>query len=75
MRFSLTFLAAAFVALLLAGCGDSSKLPEQATTGPNPTIPPPQKSYIPTVNIAPAKGWPPDGKPKAAEAPWRQQRR
>jgi glucose/arabinose dehydrogenase len=65
MRFSLTFFAVVSVALLLAGCGDSSKLPEQATIGPNPTIPPPQKSYIPTVNIAAAKGWPQDGKPKA----------
>ena len=52
--------------MLLAGCGDNSQLPEQASTGSNPTIPAPQKSYIPTVNIAPAKGWPHDGKPEAA---------
>src|SRR5262249_21105553 len=64
MRISVTFAAAA--ALLLAGCGDSSKLPEHASVGPNPTIPPPEKSYIPTVNIARAKGWPRDGKPTAA---------
>jgi len=65
MRFPETVMAAAFTALLLAGCGDSSKLPEQAAIGSNPTIPPPQKSLIPTVNIAPAKGWPNQGKPKA----------
>jgi glucose/arabinose dehydrogenase len=52
--------------LLAAGCGDSSKLPEQASTGENPAIPAPNKSYIPTVNIAPAKGWPENGKPTAA---------
>jgi glucose/arabinose dehydrogenase len=66
MRVSLALLVAGIVALPLAGCGDSSKLPEQASTGPNPTIPAPQKSYIPTVNIAPARGWPQDGKPKPA---------
>lgn len=65
MRISLTLLAGS-VALLLAACGDSAKLPEQATTGANPTIPAPNKTLIPTVNIAPAKGWPQDGKPKAA---------
>ncbi len=50
----------------LAGCGDKATLPLKAGTGPNPTLPPPQKSLLPTVNIAPAKGWPADGKPKAA---------
>jgi glucose/arabinose dehydrogenase len=66
MRVCLAVLLAGSIALVLAGCGDSSKLPEQATIGPNPTIPAPQKSYIPTVKIAPAKGWPQDGKPKVA---------
>ena len=28
-----------------------------AGSGPNPTLPPPDKQAIPTVNIAPAKGW------------------
>ena len=59
-------LLAGAATLLVAACGDSAKLPEQATTGPNPTIPAPNKTLIPTVNIAPAKGWPQDGKPKAA---------
>jgi len=65
MRTSLTLLLAGAAALLVAGCGDSSTLPEQATTGPNPTLPAPTKTLIPTVNIAPAQGWPQDGKPKA----------
>ena len=53
--------------VVLAACGDSSKLPEQASIGSNPTIPAPQDSLIPTVKIAPAKGWPDNGNPKAAD--------
>ena len=52
--------------LLLPGCGDSAKLPEQASTGSNPPIPEPNKSLLPTVNIAVAKGWPGGQTPKAA---------
>ena len=59
-------LLAGAATLLVAACGDSAKLPEQASTGPNPTIPAPNKTLIPTVNIASAKGWSHDGKPKAA---------
>ncbi|MDP2411648.1 MAG: sorbosone dehydrogenase family protein [Pseudolabrys sp.] len=54
------------MALGLAACGDVSKLPEQATTGPNPTLPEPTKSWFPTVNIAKATGWPEGAKPVAA---------
>ena len=62
LGFLFGFLFVGSVAVLLAGCGDNSQLPEQASTGSNPTFPAPQKSFIPTVNIAPAKGWPDDGK-------------
>jgi glucose/arabinose dehydrogenase len=48
---------AAFLALSLAACGDSAKLSEQASTGPNPNLPAPTKTLIPTVNVASAKGW------------------
>lgn len=34
--------------------------------GPHPNLPAPQKSLLPTANIAPAKGWPEDAGPKAA---------
>jgi glucose/arabinose dehydrogenase len=44
--------------LLVGGCGDTAKLPEDAGIGPNPTIPEPNTTLIPTVKIAPAKGWP-----------------
>jgi glucose/arabinose dehydrogenase len=61
-----TVLSIACLSLLLAGCGDSAKLPEQASTGANPPIPEPNKSLIPTVHIAVAKGWPGGEKPTAA---------
>jgi len=53
-------------AVFLSACGDAAKLPDEASTGPNPTIPAPRKSYIPTVSIARAKGWPDGGKPQTA---------
>jgi glucose/arabinose dehydrogenase len=61
-------LAAALVSagIALSGCGDRSSLPPAADVGPKPILPPPRKSMIPTVNIAPAKGWPDGGAPTAA---------
>jgi len=56
----------AFIGAALAGCGDMAQLPVDAGTGPEPELPPPRESLIPTVNIAPAKGWPEGGKPDAA---------
>ncbi|QNA97729.1 sorbosone dehydrogenase family protein [Massilia sp. Se16.2.3] len=51
---------------VLAGCGDKSTLPAGAGIGPNPQLPQPHKTLIPTVHIAPAKGWPAGAKPQAA---------
>src|ERR1700733_2591460 len=45
------------VAAALSGCGHSARLTVADGTGPNPVLPPPEKSLIPTVGIAPAKGW------------------
>ena len=42
-----------------------ARLPPGAGEGPNPTLPPPVKSLIPTVNIAPAQGWPEGAMPTA----------
>jgi glucose/arabinose dehydrogenase len=61
---SLSFYAGSV--LSLSGCGDSATLPVQAGMGPNPTLPSPHHSLIPTMNIAPAKGWPAGAKPQAA---------
>jgi glucose/arabinose dehydrogenase len=50
----------------LAGCGESSRLQVTDGTGPSPQLPEPNKTLIPTVNIAPAVGWAKDAKPIAA---------
>jgi glucose/arabinose dehydrogenase len=50
----------------LAGCGDLATLPESAGFGPEPALPPPHPTLIPTVQIAPAKGWPSGTTPVAA---------
>jgi glucose/arabinose dehydrogenase len=56
-----------FVAIAAAGCGGTARLPLEAGIGANPQLPPPEKSLLPVLNIAPAKGWPPGGKPIAAD--------
>ena len=66
MRAVVIALSIASLSVMLSGCGDSAKLPEQASTGANPPIPAPDKSLIPTVNIATAKGWRDGSKPTAA---------
>ena len=53
-------------ALVLGACAESARLPESATVGPDPTLPDPTRTVIPTVKIAPAKGWPDGMTPKAA---------
>ena len=50
--------AALLLALALAGCGEVATLQVSAGTGPVPTLPEPRATLIPTVNIAPAVGWP-----------------
>jgi glucose/arabinose dehydrogenase len=55
------------VLLVLAGCGEQASLPVSAGTGPSPQLPPPKSSWIPTVNIAPARGWPEGTAPTPAE--------
>ncbi|WLH37312.1 sorbosone dehydrogenase family protein [Pseudomonas sp. FP2196] len=50
----------------LAACGESSSLQVTDGTGPSPKLPEPNKTLIPTVNIAPAIGWPEGAKPTAA---------
>ncbi|MDZ4730835.1 MAG: sorbosone dehydrogenase family protein [Xanthomonadales bacterium] len=49
----------------LIGCGHVATLPVAAGSGPNPTLPPPDKSLFPTVNIALARGWPEGQTPMA----------
>ena len=56
-RLSLSALALCAAALTLGGCGETAQLTVDAGMGPNPQLPPPNPTLIPTVNIAPAKGW------------------
>jgi glucose/arabinose dehydrogenase len=67
MRASARLLLAACLATALTGCNDQAKLPSQASTGNSPTLPAPNTSFIPTVNIARAEGWPAGAQPKAAQ--------
>lgn len=52
--------------LLLSSCSHDTKLQVSAGIGPTPILPPPHVSLIPTVNIAPAKGWSAGATPHAA---------
>src|SRR5262245_3999175 len=48
---------AVMTAVIAAGC-ESARLPLSAGVGADPTLPPPNPTSIPTVKLAPAKGWP-----------------
>ena len=59
------------VTLLVGGCfllgmGDRATLTVAQGTGPSPTLPPPNKTLLPTVDIAPAIGWPAGARPTPA---------
>lgn len=57
---------AGLASLSLAACGEMATLPVSAGSGLQPTLPPPVQTSIPTVNIAPAIGWPVGTTPVAA---------
>ena len=44
--------------LTMTGCAMPSKSPINDSYGSQPNLPKPKSSLLPTVNIAPAKGWP-----------------
>ena len=62
-RTSLAILAA----LACTACGSEANLLVERGLGPDPELPKPEKSLIPTVNIAPAVGWADGSRPVAAE--------
>src|SRR4051812_16627846 len=55
-----------FLVVALGACSEAARLPSSAGTGPDPQIPEPAKTVIPTVHVAPAKGWPAGVKPTPA---------
>jgi len=60
--------AAAGTAALLAmgACADSARFTVAEGSGANPALPAPSPALIPTVNIAPARGWPAGAMPHPA---------
>jgi glucose/arabinose dehydrogenase len=50
----------------LVACGGQASLSVAEGTGPKPTLPAPQPTLLPTVNVAPAQGWPAGTTPVAA---------
>jgi len=52
--------------LALTACGESARLPVSAGMGREPVLPPPARTLIPTVNVAPVKVWSGGATPVAA---------
>lgn len=61
LAFGLAAMAAA------VGCRSETRLPVATGMGPNPVLPEPSKRLVPTVNIAPARGWSGKEKPEGAD--------
>jgi len=53
--------------LELTACGAAARMRVEDGIGPRPTLPPPNKTLLPTINVVTAKGWPDGAKPVAAE--------
>jgi glucose/arabinose dehydrogenase len=51
----------------LVACSETARLPPGADEGARPTLPPPAKTLLPTVNVATASGWPQDASPLPAD--------
>jgi glucose/arabinose dehydrogenase len=66
MRRRLSPAALLVAGTLLAACGDTARLPLAAGVGPDPELPAPNTSLIPTVKIASVTGWTEGGMPTAA---------
>jgi glucose/arabinose dehydrogenase len=60
----LALCAAALISL--TACGGPAMLPVSAGTGPDPMLPAPSHALLPTINVAPAVGWPQGTAPEAA---------
>jgi glucose/arabinose dehydrogenase len=60
------WLLAGCLAVMLSSCGEMAKLPLEAGIGPQPVLPAPNPTLVPTVDIAPARGWPAGAMPLVA---------
>ena len=61
-----SLLLAGFICAAISACGETAGLTVEQGTGPNPTLPAPKKTLIPTVKVADAVGWPAGETPTAA---------
>ena len=52
----------------LVACAEYARLPDASVIGPRPELPAPTRTILPTVEIAPARGWQIGAKPVAAPA-------
>ena len=59
-------LLATLSAAALAGCGEMARLSVDAGMGPDPQLPPPNKTLLPTVNVATVEPWPAGMQPRGA---------
>ncbi len=59
-------LSLTMMVIMLSACGESAQLPISAGIGPHPQLLAPHSTWIPTVNIAQAVGWPVNTKPISA---------
>jgi glucose/arabinose dehydrogenase len=66
MKIPLTAPLCAVVLAALAACGTVAESATNAGVGPNPALPAPQKSILPTVSVAKAVGWPDGVRPTTA---------
>ena len=58
--------ALAPVLAMLVACGTVAQSAPNTGVGPNPQLPPPERSFFPTVDVAPATGWPQGVQPNPA---------
>jgi glucose/arabinose dehydrogenase len=65
MRPRLSILVSSLAVAALAACGTVAVSAPNAGIGPNPNLPPPERSLIPTVQVAPVQGWPQGARPTA----------
>lgn len=66
MKIFQTVIFVLMTACALAACESESKTPVAQEMGPDPKLPPPNKTLVPTINIAVARGWPAGRKPTPA---------
>jgi len=55
------------ISIALSGCGESAKNDITQSMGPNPALPDPVETMLPTVHVAKAIGWQNDSKPIAVQ--------